>query len=98
MATESSKVVTLHTEKTKPRKRQSHPSDPERLQLAHDMPELPLSAREVCAELGISRRTLNRWCKLPGFPQPFQYHPPRGKNYWVAGEVHQWKRQHPMPR
>lgn len=90
---ESRNVVALHSEKVERRKREPNAPDAQRLQLAHETPELALSALEVCAVLNVSRRQLLRLRKLPGFPPAFQYQP-GGKNYWRAGQVLQWKREH----
>jgi len=97
MAPESSNVVALRTKAAGRRKRGQHQLDPQRLRLAHDMPEMALSSLEVCALIGgICRRHLLRLRKLPDFPPAFQYHP-GGRNYWRAGQVMQWKDEHSGP-
>lgn len=36
------------------------------------MSEKLISIREVCGILNVSRMTVNRWSKKPGFPAPFK--------------------------
>lgn len=56
---------------------------------AHDNPSLKLTAAQVAARFGVTRKAVYTWIKRQGFPRPVHYGPQTPR--WILGEVQAWE-------
>ena len=47
------------------------------------MNERPLTTADVAAELGVTERTITRWCEAGRFPHAYRLNPEAEKSPWL---------------